>query len=92
MYIVNVDTSGKPGSHWVGVVETGDSIYVYDSFAPHLSDLMPILEAKLNRKKIQVHERISHPTQWGRTEICGCLCLAWLCVVHELGIETAMNF
>lgn len=92
MYIVNVDTSGSPGSHWVGVVETGDSIYIYDSFARHLSDLMPILEAKLNRKKIQVHERISHPTQWGRTEICGQLCLSFLCVVHELGIEAAMNF
>ena len=92
MYIVNVDTRGEVGSHWVGVVETGDAIYVYDSFARHLSDLMPILEAKLNRKKIHVHEKLDHATQWGQTEICGQLATAYLCVVHELGIEAAMNF
>jgi hypothetical protein len=92
MYIVNVDTSGEPGSHWVGVVETGNDIYVYDSFARHMSDLMPILEAKLNRKHIHVHEKIGHATQWGRTEICGQLSLAFLCMVHERGLEAAMNF
>jgi len=91
MYIVNVDTC-KPGSHWVGIVETGDSIYVYDSFARYLSDLMPILESKLDRKKIRIQEKLNHPTQWGRSEICGQNCLAWLCVVNELGLEAAMNF
>ena len=92
MSIVNVDTSGKPGSHWVAVVETGDCIYIYDSFARYLSDLMPILEAKLNRKKIHIHEKLNKKTQAVDSSVCGQLSLSFLCVVHELGIEAAMNF
>ena len=53
---------------------------------------MPILEAKLNRKKIHVHEKLNKKTQAVDSNVCGQLSLSFLCVVHELGIDAAMNF
>ena len=91
MYIVNVDTHEKAGTHWVACIETKDKIYIYDSFARELTGLMPILEQKLNKKSIDIQEKLDHPTQWGNSNLCGQNCLSFMAVAHEYGIHAAMH-
>jgi hypothetical protein len=72
--IVNTDTRGGQGVHWVAV---GDG-YQYDSFG---------------RKNILGNDRLrdtDHEPEQVETETdCGSRCLAWLCTLNMLGIDTA---
>ena len=77
-----------PGSHWVAIYTTAKTFYIYDSFGRHTTNLLPILNHKLNTKKVKHHTELN---KFGTTEICGQLCLAWLCVVKKYGIKKAMT-
>jgi hypothetical protein len=88
--IINVDTSDKEGSHWVAVYQTAKTVYIFDSYARSSSKLLKIISKKTNcRKKIRDADR-SDAEQRDDTEICGQLTLAWLAVVRDLGIKSAM--
>lgn len=86
-YIINVDLSHQPGSHWVAVCTTPKGIsYVYDSFARSSKKLLP----HFSKNRIIVDAEYD-PEQFGSTEICGPLCLAWLACVDSLGIRNALK-
>ena len=87
--ITNADTTNMPGSHWVAIYTTAKTFYIYDSFGRHTTNLLPILNHKLNTKKVKHHDSNYRPEQFGTTEICGQLCLTWLCVVKKYGIQKA---
>ena len=53
------------------------------------TNLLPILEHKLNTKKVKYLDSNSKPEQ--TTEKCGHLCLAWLCIVKEYGVRKALT-
>jgi hypothetical protein len=90
--IANVDTLGMPGSHWVAIDTTPKTFYIYDSFGRQTTNLLPILEHKLNTKKVKYLDSNPKPEQFGKTtEICGQLCLAWLCIVKEYGVRKALT-
>ena len=90
--IANVDTLGMPGSHWVAIYTTPKTFYIYDSFGRQTTNLLPILEHKLNTKKVKYLDSNPNPEQFGKTtEICGQLCLAWLCIVKEYGVRKALT-
>ena len=44
LIIANTDTSNGPGVHWVAMVLTQKTIYVFDSFARATKQLMKILK------------------------------------------------
>lgn len=85
--LLNVDSSGMPGSHWVGVagIPNSTKILIYDSFGRKTSDLLPILsQAKggtidtdydAEQKKIQ--------------DSCGQFSLAWLRFLEQFGPKIA---
>ena len=88
-YVVNTAHNDKsPGYHWTGlyISKTGKP-YIYDSFARNTNKLMFVLEKKLKGKGIGVNTNGAE--QKSNSSICGDLSLAWLNVVHNLGIREA---
>lgn len=77
-YIVNLDTSNMPGSHWVGVYRD-DETYVYDSFGRE--NLLPIKAIYTENDK----EQLTISTN------CGARSLAWLILVDKWGIGAGLQ-
>ena len=91
-YIINTDISSGKGEHWIGCYQTKTRCYLYDSFSRTPKFLVPIFLKKLEKNKIKVFESdTSDSEQYGQTEVCGQLCMAWLSVIKKIGIRKAMT-
>jgi hypothetical protein len=89
-YIINTDIAKGPGEHWIGLVVSPKTAYIYDSFSRDPQTLVPHLTKRLTKakRKIISSDR-TDKEQRGLSVICGHLSLAWLTVVKELGIRAA---
>ena len=85
-FIINTATDG-PGDHWVAVVKNNKTYYIYDSFARSSKKLIPVFA----RGKLTIDSDRSDAEQFGDSQICGQLCLSWLCCVRDLGIRNALK-
>ena len=85
--IANVEGSGLPGSHWLGVFLKGDTIYVYDSFARKSKKLLKPLHDKAKKYKKNIIDINAKSDQKNHTEICGAISLSFLYIVHKYGID-----
>jgi hypothetical protein len=93
-YVLNTArTPNSPGYHWVGVYVSPAGVpTAYDSFGRNIHKLM--YTANSTAKKGLGHAlRGSDPKaeQRGASQVCGCLSLAWLCLVRDLGIRAAAS-
>lgn len=88
--IINTDKYGNPGIHWVGGIKKGHTFYIYDSFGRKGSKILKPLTDKLKLKGIKIVNSDLDNEQRGKSEVCGHLCLSWLYVAHELGINYAL--
>lgn len=89
--IINVDTSKQDGSHWVALVFQANKCYVYDTFGRNVKRLLPILSEKLQKYKIIKIATDPHPEQYGTTNVCGHLCIAFLFCVRKYGINRVVK-
>ena len=90
--IINVDTSKKKGSHWVGLYITKGRVYVYDSFGRPTPKLLKILTKQAKTRGIKIIDSERDPEQFGElSEICGQLTMAWLQTIKQLGIKSALK-
>ena len=78
-FLVNLDPSDQPGSHWVGVVRKGSRTYAYDSFGR--KNLLPF--------KATYTE--SDPEQLIVSTNCGARSLSWLILVDKWGLQAGME-
>lgn len=78
-YIINLDKSHMPGSHWVGLVIKDGKKWVYDSFAR--KNLLPIRATYVNE----------HPDQLSLAANCGQRSLAWLILAAKWGMSYAKH-
>lgn len=86
MIIVNLDSSGQSGSHWVAVCkDKKGTIWVYDSFGRSIHKILPDIYNK--RRKIKSTERDLE--QDIEESNCGARCLAFLQVFHKYGSDYA---
>lgn len=85
-FILNNHKKGQPGEHWVSVVKNGTTYYCFDSFGRSSRKLLP----HFSRGKLVIDSDYD-PEQFGSTQICGVLCLAWLLTVQQLGIRNALR-
>lgn len=83
--IINVDTSGMKGTHWVAVtgIKGSNKILVYDSFGRATEDLLPLL---LKNRTIDADRDAE---QKEIQDSCGQYALAWLMFRDQYGIENA---
>ena len=89
-YIINTDLESGKGIHWVSLILTPKTAYVYDSFARDLKKLLPHLIQHLKNYKIVSSDR-KDSEQKGDSQICGHACLAFLLVAQKLGIRSALK-
>ena len=77
----------SPQRHWVAIIQTPKTLYVYDSFGRLTQNVLKIISTN-TKKKIVESKR--DPEQWGNTEVCGHLAVSWLCVARDLGTRKAI--
>ena len=76
-FIVNTQPSSASGAHWLAVCCDKDQLIGYDSFGRDIHHA--VLESEPDAEQM-VHE-----------SNCGQRCMAWLCVVHALGLGDALD-
>ena len=89
-YIFNTDHSDNPGIHWVSCVNTGRTLYIYDSFARSRKQLLKTLSKRLKNTDLKIVEA-DRSEQKSDSAVCGHLCLAFLFTAHDLGIRNAIK-
>lgn len=72
--IINLDSDDGPGTHWVALRKTGLQVKYYDSFG----NLKPPLEVIKYLKNCVILYNYNREQNYN-TEICGHLCLKFLC-------------
>jgi len=89
-YIINTDIKTGPGIHWISLILTPKTAYVFDSFGRDVKKLVPHLVKHITKsgRKIVSSDR-KDKEQRGLSVICGHLSLAWLAVAKDLGIRAA---
>ena len=89
-YIINTDLESGKGIHWISLILTAKTAYIYDSFARDLKKLLPHLLQHLANYKIVSSDR-KDKEQIGNSQICGHNCLAFLLTTQKLGIKSAIK-
>lgn len=89
--ILNTDDSTKDGTHWVGVIQNNNTIYVYDSFARNGSRLMRPFIKSMNKQGYIVRFINKGSDQPEKAVDCGIRCLLYLIFVDRYGIEKCIE-
>ena len=89
-YIINTDLESGKGIHWVALILTAKTAYIYDSFARDPKKLLPHLIQHLKNYKIVSSDR-KDVEQRGSSSICGHASLAFLLTTQKLGIRSALK-
>ena len=96
-YIVNNDTSDKPGKHWI-VIYNGEYVEYFDPLAESPNR---VIEQFLSRASQNGYLRMTSPVQGQQSRKCGQFCLYYCyyrvrnysmnCIVNSLTLDFAMN-
>jgi hypothetical protein len=95
-YIINTDVTTGPGIHWIALVLTKKTAYIYDSFArsPTVINSLTKKLIKHGFKIVSSDRSDKEQRMTNRGElvvICGHACLAWLTIVKLYGIRKAIK-
>lgn len=74
--VINLDTTGNTGTHWISFRKTGDSVSYYDSFGG-LKPPPPLIRYLYRNKPINISYN-KEADQSFEENICGYLCLKFL--------------
>ncbi len=87
--IINVDTTGMPGSHWVACCYDAkrDDILVYDSFGRDTKKLLPHLQSQTRK---DIYDSQYDPEQRTEENSCGQRSLSFISVFDKLGWDYAV--
>lgn len=85
-YILNLDTRNKEGIHWISLVITPKSAYIFDSFGRDTNKILPILKKNLDKQGLKIIESDPDQDQKGDSVVCGMLCIAFLLCCDKFGI------
>jgi hypothetical protein len=91
--VMNNDTSGGKGIHWLAVIKRGKTIYVYDSFGRLTRNILPIFTKNMKAQGFTVKTADpSDQDQYGTTSRdCGHRCISALMIAKKQGIQAFMN-
>jgi len=87
MAIVNLDKSGRPGTHWVALVkDRKDRVIVYDSYGRKTKKILPDLYGRGNTVDTEYDAE-----QTKEEENCGARCMAALVMYDLHGANTLLK-
>ena len=89
--ILNTDDSSKSGTHWVSLVQSGKTLYVYDSFGRTKEYLMKQFSDWMNSNGYKVVFINKKGEQNGKQVNCGLRSLLWLIFVDKYGLMKCKN-
>lgn len=83
-FIVNLDKSHQPGSHWLAAIKLQKNFIVYDSFGRPTSTILQsnlknVLDTEYDAEQDPIHEKN-----------CGARCLAFLKIHHMYGTKACL--
>ena len=91
-YIINTDVKKGPGVHWIALVLTKKTAFIFDSFARNPTKLVSYLTRRLKLAKYKIVNSDQKDKEQGNLElICGHLCISWLSVVNKMGVKSAIK-
>ncbi len=91
-YVINTDLKKGPGIHWIALVLTKKTAFIFDSFARNPTKLVSYLTKRLKLAKYKIiNSDLKDKEQGNLQMICGQLCIAWLAVVNKLGVKMAIK-
>ena len=85
-YIINTDENNGSGIHWISLVITPKSVYIFDSFGRPSKQILKILYKNLNKKKLKIIDSDPKQEQKGDSVICGHLCISFLICCSKYGV------
>lgn len=85
-FIINVDGSSEPGSHWLGVAWDGSKFHIYDSYARSSKKLIPSFIKTIGYDYIDANHTAD---QRDREDNCGARAMAWLVYAAKYGHQSA---
>ena len=89
-FVINTSKSTEEGVHWCSLVLHGSNAYIYDSFGRHSKNILPSLVNILNKRQIHYHDSNHDAEQFGNSEICGQLSIAFLCCFDQFGRDALL--
>ena len=89
-YVINTDVESGKGIHWISLILTAKTAYIYDSFSRDPKKILPHLLQHLKNYKIVSSDR-KDVEQKGKSAICGHASLAFLLVAQKLGLKYAIK-
>jgi hypothetical protein len=89
--IINTDTFGKAGVHWVALYFTPKTVYIWDSYGRDSKKLLPIFIKQLKSRKYKFKDSDPDADQSKKSQICGQISLGFMLTVQDLGITNAMK-
>jgi len=91
-YIINTDLKTGPGIHWISLIITPKTAYIYDSFARDPKKLVPHLVKRLTKAKRKIVCSDRSDKEQRNIEItCGHISCVWLTVAKDLGVRAAIQ-
>ena len=81
-YIINLDSSQSPGSHWVSIYIKRNCVLYFDSYGRRPSEELNITLKSANKKVIYSNKRI----QSFNSIFCGYFCVAFI-ISQEIGLS-----
>ena len=89
-FIINVDGSNQPGSHWLAVYfdPRTQKFNIYDSFARGLKTLIPKFIKTIGYDYVNTNKKQDQPNN---ADDCGSRTISWLWAVKLHGIEKARH-
>jgi hypothetical protein len=88
-YLINTSSSSQKGTHWLAMVTTRKHAFIYDSFSRSANRLIPQLIHRLPASGFTPKFDYHRQEQYGDSNLCGQIALAWLLVVRDLGLTKA---
>jgi hypothetical protein len=90
-YIVNTSSAGNSGIHWMGLVTTDSTAYLWDSYNRSVKKLVPGLIRLIKKSGFKLGVSDHPMEQIGTTsQVCGHESLSWLLLVRDVGIQRAV--
>jgi hypothetical protein len=93
MFVMNNDTIGNAGIHWVGGVKIGKTIYIYDSFGRSNTKLLPIFTQMAKQQGYRIRNAgLNDQDQFGETSVdCGHRVISSLMIAKKYGVNSFMK-
>ena len=82
-----INTDNKAGVHWVGLYKDKNKLYIYDSFARQVNNLLRKFTDSAQQLGFQVIGSNVEGDQGNNQDDCGLRSLAWAMLTNKYGID-----